>query len=440
MEVIPLTLILSHKGRGDITPRMIENSILVHVVKCAHRAGWKDAHASKLRKAVLVSLTFVGILLAALAMVWTMTGETRAANITVTNLNDGGPGSLRDAIANAASGDTIQFAVTGTITLTSGKLVINKDLTIEGPGSGDLAISRNNASRVLNMTGCTGGTILNNGTLTLTDNHFYGNSARCEGGAIFNGHTLTMITSRVSDNTSGNGNGGGIYNGFQRTLTITNSTISNNTAAPGFPDTHNLAGGGGILNSGRLTITNRTVSSNTANVGTGIQNVNGTTAVSNSTISGNLARLRGGGIFEFGAITAPKRALRISSSSSVAKWMLHNHFESGRIALINTTISSNKVLTAGGGIYVLGISRVNLRNTIVAGNVATSSGDCFGMGTFKSLGHNLDSDGSCGLSPASGDLVNVDPLLGPLAYNGGPTQTHALLPGSPAARPSMLSR
>ena len=76
----------------------------------------------------------------------------------------------------------------------------------------------------------------------------------------------------------------------------------------------------------------------------------------------------------------------------------------------------------------VGLGMVTVNNTIIANSVGL--GDCRGVG-FTSLGHNLDSDGSCGLS-GPGDISGVDPLLGPLAVNGGPTKTHALLTGSPA--------
>lgn len=80
------------------------------------------------------------------------TNSTALATITVTNLHDSGPGSLRQAIADAAPGDTIDFSVTGTITLASGELVIDEDLTINGPGATNLTVSGNNSNRVFNIT------------------------------------------------------------------------------------------------------------------------------------------------------------------------------------------------------------------------------------------------------------------------------------------------
>ena len=100
----------------------------------------------------LFLLTLLGLLLA-LATIDNPGSVVHGATLTVTNLNDTGAGSLRQAIADASPGDTIDFAVTGTITLTSGQLTINNDLVISGPGSGDLNISGNNASRVFNVTG-----------------------------------------------------------------------------------------------------------------------------------------------------------------------------------------------------------------------------------------------------------------------------------------------
>src|SRR4051812_39142890 len=73
------------------------------------------------------------------------TMSAHAATITVTNTNDSGPGSLRQALANANKGDTITFAVTGTITLTSGGFLVTKNVTISGPGANQLSIDGNQA-------------------------------------------------------------------------------------------------------------------------------------------------------------------------------------------------------------------------------------------------------------------------------------------------------
>ena len=83
--------------------------------------------------------------------------EERTVPSTVTNLLDSGPGSLRDAIANTAAGGTVDFqpGLTGTITLTSGELAINNDLTITGPGAGVITVSGNESSRVFDLTSST---------------------------------------------------------------------------------------------------------------------------------------------------------------------------------------------------------------------------------------------------------------------------------------------
>jgi hypothetical protein len=339
-----------------------------------------------------------------------------AATITVTNLNDSGPGSLRDAIASATSGDTINFGVTGTITLTSGELLINKNLTISGPSASSLAVSGSNSVQVFsispgvtvsisgltvqNGSTVTGGGILNSGTLTLTNTAVSGNSASNSGGGIFNYGMLAMTNSTISGNSSPFG--GGIATGG--TLTVTNSTISGNSAT---------IEGGGIVNSGTLTVTNSTFSGNDSCCyfgGGGIDN-QGTATVTNSTFSGNStsnANLGGGGILNEGTLT-----------------------------LTNTTFSGNSghsYYGYGGGAILFYSGSATLKNTIVANSL--SGGNCFVVHSVPtSQGHNLSDDGSCaGFFIFVGDLNNTPAGLDPsgLQNNGGPTKTIALLPNSPA--------
>ena len=156
--------------------------------------------------------------------------------------------------------------------------------------------------------------------------------------------------------------------------------------------------GGGIRNlpGGTLTLNNSTVSGNTADGSGGIIN-QGTLTVNNSTVSGNTAAGSGGGIRNVGLL----------------------------LTLNNSTVSDNSAV-AGGGIR----GGATLKNTIVANNTAGFGGDCSGI--ITSAGHNLDSDGSCGLT-GTGDIANGNANLGSLALNApGTTATHALLPGSDA--------
>ena len=164
----------------------------------------------------------------------------------------------------------------------------------------------------------------------------------------------------------------------------------------------NFAGsvGGGIGNSGSLTLFSSTVSGNTAGQsGGGISNLNAGPSVSvfESTISGNISTSGGGG----------------------------GIWSGGELTIENSTITANSSSQSGGGIWRTD-GTATVVNTIIAAN---GQGDCFG--TIVSLGHNLDGDSTCGLTGV-GDLSGVDPLLGPLQDNGGPTFTHALLAGSPA--------
>ena len=328
-------------------------------------------------------------------------------------------------------------------TLTQGtELLIDKSLTLDGAGSGDTIIqaaasSADATSRVRNITqsgrnvaisdvtirhgrATAGGGIVNGGTLTITTSTVSGNEAN-EGGGIYNdAGTLTLTNSTISDNTASQ-RGGGIYNSGP--ATISNSTISGNTAV--------IDGGGGIYNShfGRLTITNSILRGNTGGEGGGIFNTEGTLTLTISTISGNMAGARrGGGIsIDFGTVTITNSTL----SGNTAVTYGGGVYSVGTLTLTNSTITGNVAETGSGGGIRNVSATLELVNTIIAANTAATGPDCSGIPT--SLGYNLiGDDTACGLSPATGDLVNIDPKLGPLQDNGGPTLTHALLPGSPA--------
>jgi beta-glucanase (GH16 family) len=326
--------------------------------------------------------------------------------LVVTNLDDGGPGSLREALALIADGGTITFdpALTGgTITLTSGQLVAGRSVTIDASAAAPLTISGGNALRVLEVgAGVTvgindvvirdgagaprGGGILNRGVLRLdrvvvTDNtQTAAGPANFElgGGGIYNGEgaTLELTDSTVSDNSSPSQPGGGIYGFFGSTITITRSTVSGNVSG-------DVAGG--LRSLGDVTIVNSTFSGNTSTAwhGGGIFHTDGQLTVSSSTFSGNVA------------------------PAGTASGILVATFGAPAGATL-----TNNVLEGSGGAFACAIE---------GGAVAT----------ITSGGGNVIGDGSCNPDGVT-DQSSTDALLGPLADNGGPTATHALLAASPA--------
>jgi hypothetical protein len=357
--------------------------------------------------------------------------RTLLSTYTVNSTGDTGTGSglvgdLRYCItqANAAGGnetiafDSSVFSTPQTITLTLGQLAL-KDTsgteTITGPAVG-VTVSGDGLSRVfevypkstasisgLTITGGNAGTTNNkdsggglfnyDGTLTLTNCTISANSAHGTGGGLATGTssqprgTTTLTNCTVSGNSSGVV-GGGLYTGNYGTSTMTDCTLSGNSSS---------RRGGGVVNyGGTITLTNCTISANSAGFGGGglatssIFRPPATTTVTNCTVSGNSAARGGGGLANYGS--------------------------------------------AGGGSSVA----ITLTNTIVAGNRGGES-QPDAHGTFISLGNNLigNNSGSSGFSAANHDQVGtagspIDSLLAPLSNYGGPTQTMALLPGSPA--------
>ena len=404
-----------------------------------------------------------------------------ATIIVVTNTKDNGPGSLRDALAVANDGDTIDATgVSGIIFLTSGELQINHNVTINGPGSANLALNGSAASRVfenfaanVTISGFTitnglpadtngGGGILNHGGLTVSDSGIVSNSAGGQppffsaGGGINStgGGTLTVTNSVVSNN--GSGYGGGIrFNGG--TLTVTTSVISGNggdggggISAAGTVTVSNSTinsneggcAGGGIAGNGTLTVLNSTISSNTASggkcvqqapVGGGIAWSDGTLTVMNSTISGNTSNNAGGGIYNSfnGLVTVTNSTISGNSGFESGGGFLNDGTDgNAAVTISNSTFSGNSAPTGGSILNVNG-GTAQIGNTLL--NAGASGGTIFNSGgTVTSLGYNLASDNGGGVLTGPGDQINSDPMLGPLQDNAGLTFTHALLPGSPA--------
>jgi predicted outer membrane repeat protein len=329
----------------------------------------------------------------------------------VDNNNDSGTGSLRQAIINANNTtgiNRIDFNTTGIIQLQSG-LVLSDTVEMPGPGSGLLTVRGSGASSVFTITpgvtvtlsGLTisngnsvdGGGIHSDGNLSLSNCFVTGNTASNTAGGIFSTGVLTITSSTISNNNAVAG-GSGINN--TGTLVITNSIVSGNTGA---------SNGGGISNSGTLTVTNSTISDNSVGTSGGGISSGGTLAVTNSTISGNSAGANGGGI----ELTA------------------------GSLTLSNSTISNNTATSGSGGGIHRSAGTAALLNNIIAGNTGPSGRDL--SGAFTSQGYNLvgNASGFSFTGITTGNLVGVtNPALGPLANNGGPTKTHALLAGSPA--------
>ncbi len=393
--------------------------------------------------------------------------------------------SLRAAIEESDAlplGSNIKITVPqGTYALKLGTLVLTdqRGITIHGAGETTTIIKGKGTSGILRISGQAstalsqltisggrtryGGGIFNSGMLTVSDSTISGNIASSNsngrGGGIYNRGTLTLSNSTISGNKA-NGiagsAGGGIYNETNATLTVSDSTITGNKAAQhggGISNgDYNTNGGtvsvsnstisnnsgyydsGGFYNNGRLSVSNSTINNNTASDyggdGGGIYNDHGgTVSVSKSTISNNLAYggdggALGGGIFNYG-ITNVKNSTLSTNTAGVFGGGIYND---GGVSLSNSTLSGNWSGEGEGAAIYIDFGSVSATGTILANSKVGLN--CYG--TVKEMaGYNLDSDGSCGFM-LSTDINNKDPMLGPLQNNGGPTQTMALLQGSPA--------
>lgn len=328
--------------------------------------------------------------------------------------------SLREAIAYAnslAGADTVSFdpnvfSTAKSITLTGAEIAINDAITVAGPGAALLAINGNNAGRIFNTISAPTNSVVTIQGVTLTGGNGIGASPNSRGGAIVAGSQQIFLTdSVVTGNKAGVGGAIGFSTFGAGRLNLQRSTISNNIATQ-------FSGAVDFVNSGGFTIENSTLSGNQSSADGGAIGVFGTLYVGlirNSTISGNIAAGSGGAISLYSSLTP------------------------ATLSIVNSTIANNTSGGIKGGAVAAEGSKaaaVVLDSSIVSNNLHTG-GSNPDFNTASTVTANFSAVGSKnGAATFVADATTTTLLgqnfkLGTLADNGGPTQTIALLSGSP---------
>ncbi len=416
---------------------------------------------ARLRVSVIVGLVFGAIMVSTPA---------RAATITVNSTADGAdfsPGdgicttvrsgtvcTLRAAIqqANAVAGaDTISVPA-GTYNLTiagsneensaTGDLDINSDVTISGAGMGSTIIANNTSpkdrvldvrSGSLTITGVTvragggvsaGGGINVGSPTSLSSVAIEQNAATSTGGGIHANAAVTMSSGSITGNSAREG--AGIYAQSSSVHLLSTSVISNTA----------LSNGGGLdtESSVQTTITDSTFAQNSASNGAGVY-AKGSVTIQGSTFSANTASSGGGGL----EVQGPASLTNVTVSSNNAPagaGILASGGPGATLDLRHVTVAFNSGSSSGGGIAQSGSMAVRPGASVI-GNNNPQNCSISNAATWITLGSNVSNDVTCSLT-ASDDKPGQDPKLGPLANNGGATQTHEPASGSPAVEASSL--
>ncbi|HEY2250126.1 MAG TPA: choice-of-anchor Q domain-containing protein, partial [Planctomycetaceae bacterium] len=366
--------------------------------------------------------------------------------------------TLRDAVAMIdanGSADSIRFAPTldGTpIELTLGELAITDSVRITGNGAANTIIDAQQHSRIFDITNTAGDVTiesiaLDNGMTTDNGYHSASNPGSGEGGAVRSAATgtLTVNDSILSGNstTGDHAYGGAIYS--NGTLSVTGTSFTGNSTAGDY------AFGGAIFSDALLTVTNCNLTGNSTS---GAQADGGAIKgflpvfVANSTLSGNDtsgSAALGGAIESYAALTVTNSTL--DGNSATGPQAYGGAIASGTLTVTNSTIAKNQAAVGGGIFTAQANETLTLRNTILAQNMdnGTAPDLAPGTGTTVTIQYSLIGDNTgtsltaapVGSPDVNGNLIGtagalIDPMLGDLANNGGPTQTMALLAGSPA--------
>jgi hypothetical protein len=376
-----------------------------------------------------------------------------ASTIPVANCNDSGAGSLREAVATASDGDTIDVGATPfcLIILTSGQIEIPQDnLRLVGRAGNPVTLDSNQASRLLHHGGtgtlslfglalrfgrhaenlALGGCLLSEGHVDLDRTQFEhceavgeGPDAMASGGAV-HAHSLWARNTRFDENIASgtNGNGGAISTEGRTTLYL--ATLGGNVAA----------NGGAVSTLGGATVTYSFILNNGATRDNGgIQASGGSVTVNKSLVFGNAAGRRCGGI----CVTGSGRTTVLDSTIASNRAAFLGAGELSDDATIsNSTIVYNADTSGSECVGVIRARSLRLESTIVSSNTCLASGQLpYDIGGRPWEGYALTGSnnliGRSRVRPPA-DTLSVDPMLDVLADNGGVSVTYALLPGSPA--------
>lgn len=386
-----------------------------------------------------------------LALPW-IARPTAPTAIPVANCNDAGPGSLRAAVDEALSGDIIDLSALtcGTITLTTGAITtLADDLTLQGPGSALLAIDAGYSSQNFVHLG--------SGTLTLADltlqngRKYASGSAIAKGGCVYSKGNILLdgTTAKYcrAEAVDGAARGGALY--AIGSISLVSSTLSHNSATSSGGD----AFGGGLLTLSSMSMAYSTLEQNVV------------TAPSSGAVA-----IGGAAVAQLGASVVTS-TLSGNRAGSAAALFMANKYEPSPVAIVNSTIADNRATTpASGGAMVVLASTFEARNSTISGNVCTlASGSApgaavdFGVTPMidvrsSILAGNVCTDGTTtlaadvsGATPGSegtvivgnnnlighsgipmpaDTIVDDDPGLSALAFNGGPTKTRMPHPAS----------
>lgn len=367
-----------------------------------------------------------------------------AATLTVTTTADSGAGSLRAALAAVNDGDTIQFdsALNGQIiTLTSGELVIDKNITISGPGSSLLTVARSSGTfRIFHLlpghtstiAGLTirnggghlsvnGGGVLNDHSSLTIDDCVIRDGFAGKGGGVYNDGSgssapLAIADSTIISNAAG-GYGGGIYNDAtsgSASVTLTNSTVNNNGAVFGDGINPQYGYGGGIYSTGSgasVMITNSSIDNNFAGTSSGPPFPSGegggifggsSVIITSSTITNNHAGNNGGGISNFANLTITSSTVSTNSALGMhdgQNWFtrgggIDNH---GMLTIANSTLSGNAAYASGGGIYNAGPTLTIANSTLSNNTVSLNGGGVYNASGFD-IANTILKAGSSGVN------------------------------------------